>query len=50
MNYKDFSKETRQQIDRIAKKSGVNREEVVARFERLFHGHGVSKHSRRVFS
>lgn len=50
MKLNEFSKETQEQINRLAKKRGITAEEVVARFDNLFRGRGVSKHSRKIFS
>lgn len=49
MNLNEFTKETQEQIKALAKKRGITPEEVVSRFDALFHGRGVSKHSPRVF-
>lgn len=49
MQIKDFSPETQDKITKYAAKRGVSTEEVVERFEKLFHGRGVSKHSRKIF-
>lgn len=50
MKYEQFSADTRKEIDNLAAQRGVSREEVIAQFEKLFSGRGVSKHSPRVFA
>lgn len=50
MKFNDFSKEAQEMISRYAAQRGVSKEAVVERFEKLFHGRGVSKHSRKIFA
>ena len=49
MKIKHLSKKAQSEVKRLAKKLNISQEEVIARFEQLFHGGRVSKHFRLFF-
>ncbi len=49
MKIQQLKKNTQAKVKRLAKELNISQEEVIARFERLFRGGKMSKHSRLFF-